>query len=111
MKQQNTDVIQIAEYFPEQSFLEDQDATPVVAIESNLDEILAFQERIKGLGHNALNETKNRLLKVAVEFQNELPKENTNINDWHHEIFRLLELTRTKLKIISDLLTKRSQAS
>jgi len=111
MNDQNTDVIKIADSSFGQSFLEDQEVTPVVDVESNLDELYAFQERIQKLSTSVLHETKAKLLKIIGEFEKELPDENISINDWHIEIYRLLELTRKKLQIVRNHIATHSQTS
>ncbi|MFC1600271.1 hypothetical protein ACFL3T_04550 [Patescibacteria group bacterium] len=103
-----TEVVQLTDYLPEQSFLEDQEATPVVDLDSNLEELDAFKERIQGLGIAELTEAKYTLLATSTILRDDLPEDATEINVWHQEIYRLVELTQAKLKAVSDLITERS---
>lgn len=108
--EQITEVVVLADCLKEQSFLDDdQDATPVVALDSNLEGFDAFNERIQGLSIPDLIDSKDILLEATTRLQADLPENQIELNDWHEELFRMIELTQSKLLAVSNLISERSK--
>jgi len=95
--------IQVDSDDSEQSFLEEQQKTPFVPIDSNLDELTGFKARVNKLEISKLIEAKNKLEKQEAEFTKDL-KDCDYTKYWDYEVLRLLGLTQSKIKYVGELI-------
>ena len=83
-------------------------------VQSNLEDLNAFNERIRGLDIPELERIKSSLTDTSEKLEDDMPRSiidtKTDANsEWFQELFRLLELTRAKINAVRNLMSEKSK--